>query len=395
MTRPRAHFVKIITDVDYEGVQDARDMVRPEDVPQLTAWYATLTRWDQKLALVDLICDQSDPSMEAVLIDALRAPGRGDWVELPKAFALGWLDEELDNFSGYYSDRDLLHRTVDAFLAKHGLRCEPQPLAEPKPAIELPTDIVPRLFTALENALNDEVRHLLAQGVDPSSTHGGDPAICRALMRGNPEGALLLLDAGANPNAARVTADQPALWWAASTGALEVVRALLAKGAKVDARDKWGSSPLTVACSSGHTDVVKQLLDAGADVHNQISDKRTVINLAVRGGKAEILGLLLDHGADLQSRQPNFTPLGFACFEGNAAQVKLLLDRGAKPDATSNGAGFSKATPLHIAARGGKVKMVQHLLDAGAKPTLRDGSGKTPAEVAKGRRADRIRELLA
>lgn len=395
MTQPRPHFVAIVTDLDHEAIESARGMVTPEDVPALTAWYHTLVRWDQKLALVDLICDQSHPSMEAVLLDALRAPGRGDWVDLPKAFALGWLDDALDNFAGYYSDRELLHRTVDEFLAARGMQKEPELPPPAKPSAPLPSEPAARLFAALADAQNDEVRRLLGQGVSPDSVNNGDPALCWALIRGNAAAAMLLVEAGAKVDVARATADQPALWWAASVGATEVVRAMIAKGAPVDAEDKWGSTPLTVACTSGHTEVVRLLLEAGANVHNQISDGRTVINLAVRGGKAEILELLLDHGADLQSPQPSFTPLGFACFEGNAAQVKVLLDRGADPDVRFTAVGFRNATALHVAARAGKVSMVQHLLDAGAKPFLADYDGRTAADLAKGRRAERIRELLA
>lgn len=394
MTQPRPHFVAIVSDLDREAIEAARSLVTPEEVPALTAWYHTLERWDQKLALVDLICDQNHPSMEAVLLDALRAPGQGDWVDLPKAFALGWLDDALDDFAGYYSDRALLHRTVDEFLAARGMRREPELRAPAKPSPPLPGEPVERLFVALAQAKNDEVRRLLAQGVLPDSVQNGDPALCWALMKDNAEGALLLVDAGANVNVARATADQPALWWAATSGAVAVTRALLARGASVDAKNKWGSTPLTVACTSGHTEVVRLLLEAGADVHNRISDGRTVINLAVRGGKAEILELLLDHGADLQSPQPAFPPLAFACFEGNAAQVKVLLDRGADPNARFTGTGFRNATALHVAARAGKVQMVQHLLAAGAKPLLSDYEGRKPADLAKGRRAERIRQLL-
>ncbi len=75
--------------------------------------------------------------------------------------------------------------------------------------------------------------------------------------------------------------------------------------------------------------------------------------------------------------------------------MKLLLDRGADPDAGFTAVGFRHATALHVAARAGKVTMVQHLLDAGAKPFLSDYDGRTAADLAKGRRADRIRELLA
>ncbi len=193
LTQPRPHFVAIVTDLDreaIEAIEAARGMVTPDDVPALTAWYHSLERWDQKLALVDLICDQNHPSMEAVLLDALRAPGRGDWVDLPKAFALGWLDDALDDFARYYSDRAHLHRTVDEFLAARSMQREPDFGSPPKASAPLPSEPVERLFAALGESKNDEVRRFLGLGVSPDAAKNGDPALCWALMKGNAAGAI-------------------------------------------------------------------------------------------------------------------------------------------------------------------------------------------------------------
>lgn len=52
---------------------------------------------------------------------------------------------------------------------------------------------------------------------------------------------------------------------AASNGDLVRLKALLSKGADVNARDQIGSTPLIVASFRGKTDVVKLLLEKGAD----------------------------------------------------------------------------------------------------------------------------------
>lgn len=48
-------------------------------------------------------------------------------------------------------------------------------------------------------------------------------------------------------------------------------------------------------------------------------------------------------------------------------------------------------TPLHFAAYKGSVAIVQLLLENGADPNARDGSNKTPYDIA---RRDNIKKLL-
>jgi ankyrin repeat protein len=360
--KPRLTLTRLIKSVDVDGISFARNEVRPEDVPHLCAWYWTLHRWEQKLAIVNLLQDQYHPSMEKVCLDALRAPGDGaDWVALPKIISLGVVSEDHDNFALYYSDRAALRAAVDEVLARHGLEREPG--AAPEPA-------------------------------SPARDHGGEPPLIAAIMAGDETEALRLLGAGADPNVHRVIADQAALWWAASQGMTALVEALLARGAEVDAADRWHSTPLICAATSGHVEVMKRLLDAGADPIARISDGRTALNLSVRSGKPEPLALLLDAGADLDSPQPIFTPLAFACFEGTTAQVELLVSRGADVDRRITDGKFHNVTPLMLAANAGNPEMVQALLGGGADLGLVDDDGKTAADWAQGKRAEQIRELL-
>src|SRR5690242_1443895 len=47
------------------------------------------------------------------------------------------------------------------------------------------------------------------------------------------------------------------------------VRALLAKGADVNAKSPYGATPLFFACDRGNLEIVKLLLDRGAEVNVQ------------------------------------------------------------------------------------------------------------------------------
>ena len=66
--------------------------------------------------------------------------------------------------------------------------------------------------------------------------------------------------------------DVHTLHFAASSGHVEVVTALLDVGVDIEARDKCGWTALRFAASSGHVEVVTALLDAGADPKAKNSD---------------------------------------------------------------------------------------------------------------------------
>ena len=76
--------------------------------------------------------------------------------------------------------------------------------------------------------------------------------------------ALGLAEEDADVNAFR-KGSEPALVWAADYGTPVVVKALLARGAKVSARNGNGFSALNVAAMNGHEQKVRLLLAAGAD----------------------------------------------------------------------------------------------------------------------------------
>lgn len=91
----------------------------------------------------------------------------------------------------------------------------------------------------------------------------------------------LLLSAKARTTA--VTGDrQTALHFAARAGAAgQVVDELLAQGS-VDARDRWGRTPLHWAVVNGHRSVVVKLLAAGADRLARDVQQETPLSVAER-----------------------------------------------------------------------------------------------------------------
>ena len=92
----------------------------------------------------------------------------------------------------------------------------------------------------------------------------------------------------------RASGGQSALLVAAYGGHVDVVEALLAKGAEVDAVDNFGKTPLMGAAEVGHADIVRVLLAAGADVNARAKSGANALTWA---SDAKVRALLLQAGA--------------------------------------------------------------------------------------------------
>jgi Ankyrin repeats (3 copies) len=140
-------------------------------------------------------------------------------------------------------------------------------------------------------------------------------------------------------------------------GDLPAVKALLDKGADVNAKSPYGSTPLFFACDRGHTEIIKLLLDRGADVNVEDTFYHaTALTWAIEKKRIEIVKILLDHGAKSPA-----SVLMSAIQEGNPQLAKVALDKG----------GINKldlSTALGMATRAKKTDIVDMLAAAGAEP---------------------------
>src|SRR5438093_817995 len=169
-----------------------------------------------------------------------------------------------------------------------------------------------------------------------------------------------------------------ALHWAAYQDDLETEELLVRAGANVIAANRYGVTPLSLACTNGNGAMVELLLQAGADPNTALPGGETALMTAARVGKPGPVKALLSRGADVHSKDARRgqTALMWAAAEGHAEIAEELIKAGADVRVRLD-SGF---TPLLFAVREGRIDVVRVLLKAGA-----DVNETVPAEPARRR----------
>jgi uncharacterized protein len=150
------------------------------------------------------------------------------------------------------------------------------------------------------------------------------------------------------------------------------------------------------AAAFGLTGRLKQLLDAEPTLAGAFSgDGFTALHLAAFMGHPAAVRVLLERGANPNAVATSaeigpVQPLHSAAATRQLEAARLLIVHGADVNARQ-AAGF---TPLHEAAGNGDVALGRVLLEAGADPTARKDDSQTPSDVARERGHDVILALL-
>ena len=277
------------------------------------------------------------------------------------------------------------------------------------------------LFFAVREGHIDVVRVLLEAGVNvnetlkpkaerPASTvinssykplRNGTSPLLLAVENGHFELAMALVEAGADPNDQRSgftplhaiswvrkpdasDVGDPAPIGSGALTSLQFVRALVAKGANVNARlgkgvprppasatmlGTEGATPFLMAADRADVPLMRELLKAGADPFLPNADKSTPLMAAAGLGTSD--------------------PLEEAGTEDEALEAtKMLLDLGADINAVDN----KGDTAMHGAAYGNFPMIVQFLANRGADINIwkqPDTERRTPLFIAEGYKAGR------
>jgi ankyrin repeat protein len=200
-----------------------------------------------------------------------------------------------------------------------------------------------------------------------AATADGNTGLHTAIMNDNNEAAILLLQNGANPNLPNTDGYTPLHTAVIAENAI-IVKALLDHGANPDAIAHDQRRPLYIAIQDSLTDIVRLLVVQGkADLmFDTDKEKHSPLFMAVYINESpEIVQIILENlpldkkkqvinARDVSSK----TALHYACYLGNTAIIKLLIDHGANTELKDN----EQGTILHGAAKSGGLEKMAFLL---------------------------------
>ncbi|MEI0478548.1 ankyrin repeat domain-containing protein [Brachyspira pulli] len=196
----------------------------------------------------------------------------------------------------------------------------------------------------------------------------GHTALSYAILSGNLEGALMLINAGAD-----VHKKDFYLYNAVGLDDVKMARLLIEKGCDVNEIPSFSDTTiLETAVKRANVDMVKLLLLNKINIHNRkdellykaiskYSIYETDEHKSNNKNVITIIRLLLDAGIDIDTRTSvlGTTPLIEACKEGYTDIVKLLIEYGADVNYSDK---YGKK-PLKVAKKNDIVRL---LIDAGA-----------------------------
>ncbi len=187
------------------------------------------------------------------------------------------------------------------------------------------------------------------------------------------------------------------------------IAALIKGGADVNAVNRYGVTPLSLAAANGDPRILTLLIEAGANTKAadaSLRDGRTLLMLASRTGNVESMRQLIAHGANVNAveTRTGSTALMWAALENRGEAVRVLAAAGADVNARSAVTSYPHTPPgvvgdaveegysyvgqtvlpkggwtaLMYAARQGAIDAVRALTEAGADLNVADPDG-TPA----------------
>jgi ankyrin repeat protein len=182
----------------------------------------------------------------------------------------------------------------------------------------------------------------------------------------------------------RPRAQSDTLYDLARRGDVDQIKALLARGADVNAKDQWGATPLHAATIQGHEEVVKLLLTRGANINVQDNRRATPLHYALVTENELMIKLLIERHANLNVvDEEGQTPAATIMHEGYAganqgpetAEARASHRRCAEIARILLAAG-ANAT-IHLAAYAGDLEKVKSIVATGTDVNTRDKDGRT------------------
>ncbi|XP_058793256.1 ankyrin-1-like [Phymastichus coffea] len=256
------------------------------------------------------------------------------------------------------------------------------------------------LFRAIQCNEKTFVRELLTQHNFDLRTPEGSDMLWRAVLKGHPEIASMLVRAGVDPNARRlederklsflhcllIETDDPRI--------SQLAQLLIRYGADVNALDARGNSVLLYAVVQGSA-LIKDLLERGARVDVANNNGMDILFVAsCQASASKLLPMLVQHGTngDLDRRNRRAIRAIEHMIYGTTDldTIRMLLDLDVPIDLpTING-----FTLLQAAVSREKIDVVELLLARGADVHKKSSSGMLPLYIASSLKLSYVAELL-
>jgi ankyrin repeat protein len=184
---------------------------------------------------------------------------------------------------------------------------------------------------------------------------------------------------------------------AAAAGDVAAIRALVAKGARIDARDAYERTALHVAAYRGRHDAMRALVGAGASANALERDRYDIVTIAAVADDVPTLKVALELGASAKNVTSRYdgTALIAAAHLGHAEVVRTLIRAGAPLDHVNN-LGWTALIESIVLGDGGPrhTDTLAALVAAGANVNLPDRNRQTPLTLATQRGYAKMAAIL-
>jgi ankyrin repeat protein len=265
-----------------------------------------------------------------------------------------------------------------------------------------------------------QIKESIKAGNDPAALNGNafDGVVYALLEQVNAAAIEFLLTQKGNEIEKRTHDSRTYIFWAAYKGNVDIMKHLLAKGAKLDVRDSHGNTPATFAASTGqkNTEVYDLFEKHGARLSQEKTEDGVQLLFLVTPylESAKELTYFVDKGFNLTETDPKGNNIfNYAAKKGDIDFLNLLIEKGVDPKVVnkeggnailyaSQGMRNSKNTlatyqflenlgiaahvigdrgrnPLHsIAYSNENLDIFKYFIDKGVDVNLQDNGGNSP-----------------
>ena len=173
----------------------------------------------------------------------------------------------------------------------------------------------------------------------------------------------------------------PPLHFAAKNEDKEKIERLLKEGAGVDDRDYTGRTALHLVSGIGLPNMVSFLIEKGAKVNAKNEGGFTPLYGV---GNVETARILLDNGADINAKNKSgWTALRKAIMSHKTEVASFLINKGA-----------NRKNMFQLAVFRKEIKVAKLLFEKGADPYVKDSDGDSAMSIAKERDYQELVQLF-